>query len=336
MRKILHVTHTDLDGVGCAYVTSLVAEKVNADITYRFCNYGKEIEAFANELDDLLPLYDQIWLSDITPNNKEQLAYFVEKTKTDELVIFDHHPTALITEKNIYIDYKACATKIMANVFGISNPVIDLIDAYDRHLFKSPLYPESQNLNRGMYIAGGGMPPNYEKCLDYLLNGVKIVGDSIVIPAQIMETIAENKKKSEEEAAAIEKIPLKANGVFIGMPSFVPDVVNIILQDADWICVYSGKTKQWSLRASDDFQDTHQGFSFKTIIEANWPNFGGGHPFAAGINIVQYLGMLEEPDEKVVVEAMLPELKKLETAVLTERDRVEALDASEDISKNVL
>lgn len=103
--KILHITHNDLDAVGCDLIARLYARSIGKDIITKFVNVSvahKIInECFQmienNELTDI----DEIIISDLSLNEKtgELINNFIVKSHIN-LVHLDHHASTILD--NVY------------------------------------------------------------------------------------------------------------------------------------------------------------------------------------------------------------------------------------------
>jgi oligoribonuclease NrnB/cAMP/cGMP phosphodiesterase (DHH superfamily) len=98
MKKIL-ITHTDLDGTGCA----IVFKKKYPDISIEFRNYDT-INTRAEELYNEKEEYDKIFFADIVPTDKEIGSKIIND---DKFVLIDHHITQdyLIGKRTYNIDF---------------------------------------------------------------------------------------------------------------------------------------------------------------------------------------------------------------------------------------
>ena len=81
------ITHTDLDGIGCA-ILAYLAFRNNVDVSY--CNYDDVDDVVQKVID--ADLYEKVFITDISVSES-----MVEKinTKHRNWVLLDHHPTAL-------------------------------------------------------------------------------------------------------------------------------------------------------------------------------------------------------------------------------------------------
>lgn len=140
------VTHTDLDGAGCA----ILFKRQFPDIEIEYHDYDT-IDDISKELWDNRNNYDQIFFADITPN--EEIGR--KMVNDDKFILIDHHITrtylADLPNTNVIYDTTICATRLVAHYFGVANEYdadyndnwkfIFAVDAYDTWKLNS-LYRE--------------------------------------------------------------------------------------------------------------------------------------------------------------------------------------------------
>ncbi len=146
MHKFYHLSHIDLDGYGCQYLTT----KSFDNISCYNANYGPEVTARLEEiLQDInseKELYQEatILITDLNLTTKE--ANWLQ-SKADELganiVLLDHHGTGESTSNRFdwyYLDTQRCATKItydwLKENYGFDTQnryakIVDAINAID-------------------------------------------------------------------------------------------------------------------------------------------------------------------------------------------------------------
>ncbi|MDR1285726.1 MAG: 3'-to-5' oligoribonuclease B [Campylobacteraceae bacterium] len=121
--NIFHLSHTDLDGYGCQFVTKNYFENTR----FYNSNYGKEIdERYAQILEDIKTTDAKLNVILITDLNltSEQAKNFEEKialNKNIKLMLFDHHQSGQETaNRNSWylLDTKRSATKITYDFFS--------------------------------------------------------------------------------------------------------------------------------------------------------------------------------------------------------------------------
>lgn len=148
MKRIL-ITHTDLDGAGCA----ILFKRRYPDITVEFHDYDT-IDRISKDLWDCRNQYDEIYFADITPNEE-----YGRKMLGDERFTFiDHHITREYLHNMAYnrvvYDTDYCATYLTANYLdlniihvGKNRDFVLAVDAYDTWKLDSPYRDIGLNLN---------------------------------------------------------------------------------------------------------------------------------------------------------------------------------------------
>lgn len=121
---IFHLSHTDLDGYGCQFVTKHYFE----NIKFYNSNYGKEIDERLNQIMNDIEVIDaEINVILITDLNLsiEQSKNFEDKLsdikKPTRLLLLDHHQSGADCEKAYpwyFLDSSRCATKITYDFFS--------------------------------------------------------------------------------------------------------------------------------------------------------------------------------------------------------------------------
>jgi len=114
--KLYHLSHIDLDGYGCQYLTS----KNFNDISLFNANYGPEVQARLSEIVTLIKSSDitdnLILVSDLNLTPKEARWIEEEAKKVDaKLLLLDHHITGKKSaeeHKWYNLDTNYCATKL--------------------------------------------------------------------------------------------------------------------------------------------------------------------------------------------------------------------------------
>jgi len=116
--KLYHLSHIDLDGYGCQFVTNLAFEKKR----FYNANYGPEVRARLEQMirdinddseDDILLLVTDLNLSVSECNYLE--AQREKSSKNIKLQLLDHHITGKDSDEKFdwyYLDTSRCATKI--------------------------------------------------------------------------------------------------------------------------------------------------------------------------------------------------------------------------------
>ncbi len=123
MKKVFHLSHTDLDGYSC----QLITKRCFDDISYYNSNYGSEIDSRIDAIlrkiymqgsDDNLILITDLNLS---LQQAKNLVQGVENSpKNIEILLLDHHKTGQDCANKYdwyYLDTTRCATKITYDYF---------------------------------------------------------------------------------------------------------------------------------------------------------------------------------------------------------------------------
>ena len=150
--KIIHLSHTDLDGYGCQYVSRFFLSK-RYEMSFYNSNYGKEIEEkFDMILDEIEGSKAMIIISDLnlTPAQCDSFAAAIRERSGVKLVLLDHHITGEVCEREnawYYLDDSRCATKIcydfFSGIFGGNerlSALVDTINAVDIWLDDDPRF----------------------------------------------------------------------------------------------------------------------------------------------------------------------------------------------------
>lgn len=88
--KIKHITHTDLDGIGC----NILLRSIISDVDAEFVNYGEVDETVMNFLEkDWSEGHEILFITDLSVS--EKTARYIERFHHERVYLLDHHPTAL-------------------------------------------------------------------------------------------------------------------------------------------------------------------------------------------------------------------------------------------------
>lgn len=112
--KVFHLSHIDLDGYGCQYLTHLAFDNIN----FYNANYGPEVSARLKEIISDIKSADYknvtILITDLNLTPKE--AAWIEKESREvnaSLTLLDHHITGLSTSEKhewYHLDISHCGT----------------------------------------------------------------------------------------------------------------------------------------------------------------------------------------------------------------------------------
>lgn len=117
--KIYHLSHTDLDGYSCQFVSSFYLK----NIKFYNSNYGKEIDEKLNHI--INEIRDERAIILITDLNLslQQCSYYdnIIRNKNIKLILLDHHQSGSECAAKFdwyYLDNSRCATKICYDFFS--------------------------------------------------------------------------------------------------------------------------------------------------------------------------------------------------------------------------
>lgn len=143
----LHLSHIDLDGYGCQFVS----QKYLKNVSFYNSNYGREIdekfEMMLNEIDAAKAQNPQqkavILISDLnlSPAQCVDFAAAVRERSGIKLILLDHHVSGLESFNEhhwYYLDDSRCATKIcydfFSQIYGADDKLsafVDVVNAVD-------------------------------------------------------------------------------------------------------------------------------------------------------------------------------------------------------------
>jgi len=319
---VFHLSHIDLDGYGCQYLTTKVFDKIKC---YN-ANYGAEVNARVEQIisdikkeENIKPL---ILITDLNLTTKEANSLEKEAIKVGaKIVLLDHHGTGANAAEKFawyYLDTTKCATVITyewlqsnfdfdkANNF---KPIVEAINSIDIWVEDSKYFPYGRVL-LGM-ISGARE-----------VNRVVFANEDREYKMSLIESAKEILEKYPLEEAPIaldDALHKIKKDFFIEQKNDTKDnlvanfVTNILTKNRDKMSVeYQGKrgiltysTGNTSLIgnnflvANDDFDfymdvNSRGGFSLRSNNKVDVSKMaakignGGGHPNASGGKIENY------------------------------------------------
>lgn len=160
---IYHISHIDLDGFGCQYITS----KVFKDIKYINANYNKSIEDTLSNLFLELsknPEEAEILVTDINlPIELSDRLNNFSKQFNIKVTLLDHHSTGIDSASKYdwyHLSEDVCATKLTYQFFydilekkltpqelQIVDDIVEAVNAYDLWMEDSDVFPRGRLLN---------------------------------------------------------------------------------------------------------------------------------------------------------------------------------------------
>ena len=300
--KMIHVTHNDLDGVGCAVIGKIVAEQLGYECEYRCVGIGKQDAIIQGVLND--PEIDSILISDL--GISAETAALIDKSNKKVWWV-DHHQTSLaIAEGRVWADVQTnlsdddqtpvSATWLLATRFaydlgaklpGAATSFAWSVSRYDTWEWKKhPRDMDEEDLNiLFRYLGIQQTIDHYVKLinsLDYRKFRLTFADDKIV---ETVKQIRANNIESAKKSAKY--ISFHVNGETYKVVSTVVSVdygtaeMTAIYEDSrfngDFVVGLYTSTKSLSFRASPNAS-----INLGLIAKAMG---GGGHPSAAGVKL---------------------------------------------------
>ncbi len=137
--KVFHLSHIDLDGYGCQYLTHLAFD----DVSFYNANYGPEVSARLKEIISDIKKFNcennTILITDLNLTPKE--ALWIEKEAREvnaSLILLDHHITGQISSEKhkwYHLDISHCGTWLTYDWlqkqynFDTNGELMDVVDA---------------------------------------------------------------------------------------------------------------------------------------------------------------------------------------------------------------
>lgn len=260
---ILHITHNDMDGAGCA----ILLNSVYKDIQSCYLNYDEVNDFILNNYEN----YDKIIITDVTPS-EELLKHILNRIA---ITIIDHHVTSEKLKQYDFTIHETgkCATKLTYEWLISQNKdvkrykeLVDCIDDYDLWLLK-----RNDSLKMNMLFTIFGIDRFVKRFLE----------DASVMfrkEEQLLLTLEEESQSKYFENAE------KYTEVFtdrwdrsfgcIFAEKYNSELGNHLLKrfHLQYVFIINAQKKKVSLRSIP-------GVTVNDIAEAN---NGGGHPNAAG------------------------------------------------------
>jgi len=300
--KMIHVTHNDLDGVGCAVIGKIVAEQLGYEYDYRCVGIGKQDAIIQRVLCD--PEIDSILISDL--GISAETAALIDKSNKKVWWV-DHHQTSIpIAEGRSWANVQTnlcdddrtpvSATWLLATRFaydlgaevpGAATSFAWSVSRYDTWEWKKhPMDMDEEDLNiLFRYLGIPQTVDHYIKLIDSLdyrkfrLN---------FADTKIVETIKQIRANNIESAKKDSKyISLHVNGETYKVSCVVVSAdygtaeMTAIYEDprfnGDFAVGLYMSTKSLSFRASPN-----SSINLGLIAKAMG---GGGHPSAAGVKL---------------------------------------------------
>jgi len=302
MKKFMHITHNDLDGVGCAVIGKIVAEQVGYDYDYQCTAIGKQDAIIQRVLND--PEIDAILISDL--GISAETAALIDKSNKRVWWV-DHHQTSLpIAEGRAWADVETnlsdydqtpvSATWSLATRFAydlgakISRAALSFawsVSRYDTWEWKKhPMGMDEEDLNiLFRYLGIHQTVDHYIKLINGLddrkfrlyLSDYEIVKTIKQIRANSIESAKKDARyisfSVKGETYKVSCVPVSAEYGTAEMTAIYEDS----RFNADFVVGLYVTTKSLSFRASPN-----SAINLGLIAKAMG---GGGHPSAAGVKL---------------------------------------------------
>lgn len=302
MKKFMHITHNDLDGIGCAVIGKLATEQVGYEYDYRCVSIGKQDAIIQRVLRD--PEIDSILISDL--GISAETAALIDKSGKKVWWV-DHHQTSLaVAEGRAWANVQTnlsvgdptlvSATWLLTKGFATDLGVILskaaqefawIVSRYDTWEWKKhPLRMDEEDLN--ILFRYLGIPES----INHYVKLIDTLGDRKFTlnfeDGKIVEIIKQIRANSIESAKRDTKyISLHVNGETYKVSC---SVVSADYGTAEMTAVYEDprfngdfavglymSTKSLSFRGSPN-SPINLGLIAKAMG-------GGGHPSAAGVKL---------------------------------------------------
>lgn len=160
MGKTYHITHVDLDAVGCLIIGDLFGI-TDEDSHIEMFDY-KQMHEDEEKTISAIPLYDDVDTVYYTDLNISQPIYesLTQYYGVENCFFFDHHEESQKFQDypNVYVDMNKSGSKLFyeylrrgKRVPVIWNDFVELVNVYDMWLRNDSRREQAENLNRLMY-----------------------------------------------------------------------------------------------------------------------------------------------------------------------------------------
>ena len=169
--RIYQFTHSDLDGVGCAVLSTMSFAEAGQTPEVRYVNYHNieaELNRFVEEHEDDEDDFTLL-ITDICPEEPvaEMLDNFNKATRVCKLHLFDHHKTQAWVNQYpwarhdtnqcgtlLYYDWLVETGRLGHHKAVEAKEFAELVDVYDRWLLDDPRRNDSEDINRLLFFIG--------------------------------------------------------------------------------------------------------------------------------------------------------------------------------------
>jgi nanoRNase/pAp phosphatase (c-di-AMP/oligoRNAs hydrolase) len=296
--KVLHITHSDGDAVGCM----LSVENTFADVDHENTTYGKPMTNYLNNLmkaPTKVCKYDLVIVTDLSmpvEDFKILMKVLQIADYRGEFVFLDHHNTSKplhSPENNIYVVEGICAAKItkeyLESVFGVDlsflNDTIKYVNDYDLWIHK---YKESKKLQ---YLLDYEQELHWKKAYKKFIEKYPAGVDFNNLTKEQTDIITYKEVLIEQAWDDLELIPYEGTkiGLMMVEGKFINEMCDRVLKckeiDIEVIINFDPKRNKGSIRGvANSVPEINIGKLLKMISDSTKIK-GGGHELAAGYSI---------------------------------------------------
>lgn len=265
--RILHISHNDLDGVGCGI---LIKKFLPGTITTAYLGYD-DLDLYISEN---MHYYDKIIISDVSPSFGDVEMLAGEK----DVVIIDHHASSECLKEFPFTvhDTTKCATLLTWEWLKEQGFSVDYYEEFARCINDVDIWQlkRTDSLKMGMLLQLYGIDRFEKRFYDTPYNGFTET-ETLLIELENERKNAYIKKAVRNMVTVQDKNGYTLSIVFA--ESYTSELGNNIIAEgtADYVMLINAQQRKVSLRSSPDID-------VRRIAEVNG---GGGHKNAAGFSI---------------------------------------------------
>lgn len=259
----LHISHNDLDGIGCAIIVKACIPSVETV----YIN-NNELEPLLNEVSGD---YDTIIITDLAPSQKT-----VERLLGEcEIMIIDHHVSSINLKEYSFVshDINKCATlltyeKFISDGYDVKRyeNFVDCVNDYDLWLLK-----REDSLQMNMLLTLTGIAKFESRFYNTPYEGFT-ADEKLIIDIEEKRRTSYVEKSAASASYYTDNAGLTAAVIFSEMYS--SELGNYVIAEgrADYVLLINAQRRQVSVRSRKEVD----------ISKLAMANGGGGHKNAAG------------------------------------------------------
>jgi len=305
MKKIVNLTHHDLDGIVSHIIVTKVFGKENI-IDYH-CGYGKII----NQLNKMVDIKDKYDIDTVIVTDMALEPYHLKilTTNFDKVIVIDHHQTS-----EIFLD-KQIPKKLKVIYDNTKCGALLTYEFFENKLNKKYNLKELANLYKLVMLANDYDLWKLKDNKSYILNEVfwsygwdkfysKFKNGFIEHTPENVKMVKNKIKIKKDYLKSADKELIGDKGVFIldieSSKDSISNDITLFLKDYNFYFVYLPKTNQISIRVRN-VENVNIAESMNRVLnqESNVKSYGG-HPFAGGFILEEdikedkFYGIIEE------------------------------------------